>query len=486
MIRPHDAKRGIMANILIIDDEHYFCDVLSRRVNRMGHQAVYTLTLTDGIKMALSQDFDVILLDVQLPDGNGIQAIPKFQELAYSPEIIIITGSGDPDGAELAIKWGAWDYIEKPASVEALTLPLIRALEYRKEKKDRGSRLTLKREHIIGNSPQMRSCLELVAQAAKSDVNVIIQGETGTGKELLARAVHQNSSLSEGPFIVVDCAAIPESLVEGLLFGHEKGVFTGADRKQVGLIEQADKGTLFLDEVGELPLSVQKAFLRVLQEHRYRPLGSKTEVKSDFRLISATNRRLDDMVRAEKFREDLLYRISSFSIVSPPLRNRSEDISDLAMYYVAGKCEKSAILTKGFSPDFFEAIGSYEWPGNVRELFNALDSALASAGEDPVLFPRHLPVKIRAQIARSSVGDSPETDLDPVNIVAKTFVHDQSPETYKEFRNRLLETGENHYFLKSCELAKGNVKQACQITGLSKSRLYHFLQKYNISLSDYK
>ncbi len=475
-----------MANILIIDDDRVFCDVLSRRINRLGHHTVFTLTLEDGIKMAFTREFDVIMLDVQLPDGNGIQAISKFRELNHSPEVIIITGSGDPDGAELAIKWGAWDYVEKPASVDAITLPLIRALEYRKEKTNKDVRLSLKNEDIIGSSPQINSCLDLVAQAAASDVNVLIQGETGSGKELLARAIHQNSQRADQPFIVVDCGAIPENLVEGLLFGHEKGVFTGADRKQVGLVEQANRGTLFLDEVGELPMAIQKAFLRVLQEHRYRPLGGKTEKESDFRLVSATNRSLDKMVEEGNFREDLLYRIRSFSIVSPPLRERAEDISDLAMYYLAKKCEKSGILTKGFSPDFFETINTYDWPGNVRELFNSLDSAMASSGEEPVLFPQHLPVKIRTQIARSSVAVPLDKNLDSETLSLLTLASEGPLENYKEFRTRLLEAGEKQYFTKVCETAKGNAKEACQITGLSKSRLYHFLKEYNISLSDHK
>ena len=473
-----------MANVLIIDDDRVFCDILSRRVSRLGHYSVFALTLKSGVEMASKLEFDVILLDVQLPDGNGIEAISRFQALAYSPEVIIITGSGNPDGAELAIKWGAWDYIQKPASVEEITLPLIRALDFRREKKETKSQLTLKRDNIIGSSPQILSCLDLVAQAAQTDVSVFIQVKTGTGKELLARAIHENRPRHNQPFIVVDCGAIPESLVEGLLYGHEKGVFTGADKKQIGLIEQANNGTLFLDEIGELPLSIQTAFLRVLQEHRYRPLGSKTEKHSDFRLVSATNRNLEDWVENGHFREDLLYRLRAFSIVSPPLCDRSEDISELSMYYVAKKCNASEILTKGFSPDFFEAIHTYNWPGNIRELFNTLDSALVSAGDQPILFPQHLPVKIRTQIARAAVSDSQKKAIPPVPAAQVADTKDLQP--YKDFRDQLLATGEKQYFYEICQKAKGNVKNACQRSGLSKSRLYHFLQKHGISLLDFK
>ncbi len=470
-----------MANVLIVDDNRVFCDILSRLVSRLDHYSVFALTLKDGIEMADKREFDVIMLDVQLPDGNGIEAISQFQAQAYSPEVIIITGSGTPDGAELAIKWGAWDYIHKSASVEAITLPLIRALDFRREKKQTQPQLPLKRDNLIGSSPQILSCLDLVAQAAQTDISILIQGETGTGKELLARAIHENSHRRDQPFIVVDCGAIPESLVEGLLYGHEKGVFTGADKKQIGLVEQANNGTLFLDEIGELPLSIQTAFLRVLQEHQYRPLGSKTEKVSDFRLVAATNQDMEIRVAQGHFREDLLYRIRAFSIISPPLRDRSEDISELAMYYVAKQCKASEILTKGFSSDFFKAITTYDWPGNVRELFNTLDSALVSAGEQPVLFPQHLPVKIRTQIARTNAADSQEKTVLPVVIADK-----KKPEHYKNFRDQLLAKGEKQYFHDICQLTKGNVKEACKQSGLSKSRLYHFLHKHGIALLNYK
>ncbi len=475
-----------MASILIIDDDRAFCDAFSRRIHRMGHSAVFALTLKDGVGLAKAHEFDVIMLDVGLPDGDGIQSVPVIKKMHYDPEIIIITGAGDPDGAELAIRWGAWDYIEKPASVNAITLPLSRALAYRKEKKGGDFPPDLNRDGIIGNSHRLRSCLNLVSKAASSDVSVLIQGETGVGKELLARAIHRNSPRAKEPFIVVDCAAIPESLVEGILLGYEKGAFTGADHKQIGLVEQAHKGTLFLDEVGELPSSIQKAFLRVLQEHRYRPLGSKIEVSSDFRLISATNRKLETMVKTDAFRKDLLYRIYSFSIPVPPLRERPEDILELAMYHISEKCRKTGILTKGFSPDFFEAIGNYHWPGNVRELFNALESAMATAGEEPVLFPNHLPDQIRIKIARSSIGKTAKGGSGPIPVTAESLQTSQVPETYRDFRNRLLETGEKKYFAVICDLAKGNVNEACRLAGLSKSRLYFFLQKHGISLADFK
>jgi DNA-binding NtrC family response regulator len=271
--------------------------------------------------------YDVIFLDVRLPDGIGLDAIQKIKANSSAPEVVIITGEGDPNGAELAIQYGAWDYIEKPPSVQSVILPLVRALQYRTEKKDAQKPLMIKRDNIIGNSPQLLRSLKKLARAAQSQASVLIEGETGTGKELFAMAIHQSSSRSGKNFVVVDCAALPETLVESVLFGHAKGAFTGADQAKEGLVKQADQGTLFLDEIGELPLSLQKAFLRVLQEQRFRPIGGGSEVNSDFRLIAATNRDLDRMVQEKQFRQDLLFRIRSLVITLPPLRERPEDIN---------------------------------------------------------------------------------------------------------------------------------------------------------------
>ncbi len=208
-------------------------------------------------------------------------------------------------------------------------------------------------------------------------MNVLLTGETGTGKEVFARAIHENSARAEHNFVVVDCTALPATLVESVLFGHEKGAFTGADRAQAGLIKQAHSGTLFLDEIGELPLAVQKAFLRVLQEHRFRPVGAKREVESNFRLIAATNRNLEKMVQDGTFRSDLLFRVRTLTVELPPLSARKEDIKELAMYHMARVCERYQIGTKGFSPEFFDALMAYEWPGNVRELVNAMERAVS-------------------------------------------------------------------------------------------------------------
>lgn len=469
------------ALVLVIDDDESVRIMLSSMVESMGYQAVYASTAQEGLAVALERDFDVVFLDVRLPDRNGLEILPQIRSTASSPEVIIITGLGDPDGAEMAIKSGAWDYVEKQSSIKQKILPLVRALQYRLEKRSSTSRVALRREGIIGSSPALNACLDQVAKAAGTDANVLITGETGTGKELFARAIHQNSRRSSGNFVVVDCAALPESLVESSLFGYEKGAFTGADRTQDGLIKQADKGTLFLDEVGELPPNIQKAFLRVLQERRYRRVGGKTEIESEFRLIAATNRNLGVMVQSGKFREDLLFRLQTVTLELPPLRDRAEDLQELTLYYVSRLCEKYNMKMRGFSPEFLETIQAYDWPGNVRELVNALERALAMAEYDPVLFQTHLPTHVRVKIARARIGGR----LTTADALPKPM--DESGEmcSLKNFRDSVVADAELSYLTHLLQRSGGNVPEACRICGLSRPRLYALLKKYGLSPAGY-
>jgi two-component system NtrC family response regulator len=462
----------MMANILIIDDDDLMTAILRQMLKGMGHESTCAPTLREGLALVSARAFDVVFLDVHMPDGNGLDVLPRIQGPPSCPEVIIITGLGDPEAAELAIKSGAWDYIEKGASLKGITLALVRALQYRQEKiESRVKGITaLKREDIYGNSQKIKECLDLVAQVAAGDSNVLITGETGTGKELFARAIHTNSRRAEGNFVVVDCAALPETLVESLLFGYEKGTFTGAEKAHEGLIRQAHRGTLFLDEVGELPFLIQKAFLRVLHEHRFRSLGGDRETESDFRLVSATNRDLDFMVQQERFRVDLLFRLSTFIIELPPLRERPEDIMELARHHLDRLCERYALAPKGFSPEFMDALAGYPWPGNVRELVNTLERALAAARFEPTLFPKHLPTNIRVQIARASVNHAGlESDSQKhANVLTK----------FHDFREEAYDQAEKQYISDLISFAEGDIREACRISGLSRSRLYALLKKH--------
>ncbi len=467
-----------MANVLIIDDEEKVCKLLTNVIGRLGHAVTSTHTIREGLETAQSGSFDVVFLDVLLPDGDGLDILPMIREAPSSPEVIIMTSQGNPDGAELAIRNGAWHYIEKPSPLEQITLPLVRALQYRDEKRASQRSIVLKRDGIIGDSPQMEACIELLAKAALSETNVFLLGETGTGKELFARAIHENSERARKNFVVVDCTILPETLVESMLLGHEKGTFTGADRSQIGLIQQADGGTLFLDEVGELPLPMQKAFLRVLEERRFRPLGGKQEVASDFRLVCATNRSLEEMVRQRTFRSDLLFRLRAMTIELPPLRERQMDIKDLVIHHTTRICDRYQLGTKGFSPDFFDVLCCYDWPGNVRELVHTLERTISVASHEPTLFPNHLPDHLRIQVTRSAVGEGGSGRC-PTRAVSGGPERRLPP--IRDVREAAIAEAEEKYLRKLMEATEGGIEEAQRVSGLSRARLYALLRKYGLS-----
>ena len=458
-----------MGKVLIIDDDRLNSEMLHDMIITMGHEVACAFTAEEGLKAALSHSFDVVFLDVQLPDGNGLMLLPDIHTTPSAPEVIIITGYGSPDGAELAIKNGAWDFIEKPLVKKLIELPLVRALQYREVKKGKGTPLILKREGIIGSSATMEACMERVAQAAASDANILITGETGTGKELFAQAIHNNSARSGMAFITVDCASLPPTIIESILFGHERGAFTGADRHREGLIKQADGGSLFLDEVGDLPLSAQKAFLRVLQEHRFRPLGAKQEMKSEFRVIAATNRDLNKMVQERKFREDLLFRLRAFTIDLPPLRERRGDIKELMFYYVNKISVRHGAEIKGFSPEFIETLCAYDWPGNIRELVNAIESSLATSLHESILYPKHLPTHLRVHLARNAIHKKEDVIIPSAKRC-----------TLKEHRETVFAMEERQYLQELMNITGGDMRKSCEISGLQRARLYQLIKKYKI------
>ncbi len=459
-----------MARILVIDDDPMIAELIKKMSQRLGHEAETAGTLCEGLRSAETGDFDLVFLDIQLPDGSGLDSLPKIQSTPSSPEVVIVTAYSDADGAELAIRSGAWDYVEKPFTSSSLSLSLSRALQYREAKKKDRFPVAFVRNGIIGDSAAMKSCFELAVQAAACNLNILITGETGTGKELMARAIHLNSDRSAKNFVVVDCAALPENIVESVLFGHEKGAFTGADRSREGLVKQADGGVLFLDEIGDLPLNLQKAFLRVLQDRKFRAVGGSREISSDFRLIAATNRNLEEMEKEGKFRSDLLFRLRSIVIDLPPLRNRHGDIKDIAFHSLAKLCERHDMPMKSFSPDFFETMTTYDWPGNVRELIHAVERAFVAAQNEPTLFSKHLPPHIRVHMVRHSLRSARADEQQRPVKVGK----------FKDLRTMAMSRFEREYLSDLLELAGGNILQACQIAGLSRPRLYALLQKNRI------
>ncbi|MRR16883.1 MAG: sigma-54-dependent Fis family transcriptional regulator [Deltaproteobacteria bacterium] len=464
-----------MAKVLIIDDDEMFCRLLSGALKAEKHVVSCAYCLKDGLGLVSTDSFDVVFLDVRLPDGNGLDKLSEIREAASEPEVIILTGAGTADGAELAIRSGAWDYIQKPSSISSMTLPLLRALQYREEKMKKQPLASLKLTGTIGKSSQMKACYNLVTQAASCDASVLITGETGTGKELFAKAIHENSARAGHSFVIVDCAALTQSLTESALFGYEKGAFTGADQRRDGLIKQAHGGTLFLDEIGELPLAIQKSFLRVLQEHRFRPLGSAKEMESDFRLIAATNRDLEQLVADGLFREDLLFRIRSITLKVPALRDHLDDLIEIAVYHTERICERSRIEPKKLSADFQEALLSYNWPGNVRELVNAIERAIAAALSAPTLFHKHLPSTIRVKLAQGkNLADPPVEEARGVSTFPKL----------KNLRETAYAQIEKKYMEDLLKLTDGEIEQACRIADLSRTRFYEILRKHHVLLKN--
>jgi len=462
-----------MADILILDDDQDLCQMLYEQMVNSGHTAVTCHNLASGTTLAQQHHFDVVLLDVELPDGNGLEYIPRFKNSPSEPEVIIITGQGEADGAECAVLSGAWSYIEKPYVIRELALHLTRALQYRKEKKKiRQVPVSLKRDQIIGSSAHLSRCLDQVARAAGTDVSVLITGETGTGKELFAQAIHENSTRNKKNFVVVDCAALPESLIESSLFGHVKGAFTGADTQQDGLVKQAHMGTLFLDEVGELPLTMQKTFLRLLQENEYRPVGSSQKKHSDFRLVAATNRNLEEMVKAGTFRSDLLFRLDAFTLQLPPLKERKEDIRELVTYFISRLCERYNIESKGIGTDLIETLCAYDWPGNVRELYQTIEQLFTNPTLGPTCFSIHLPEKFRILQLKSGLQNKtkPAPTIQPP---------DAALQTWRQFKEQC----EREYLLKLKTLSAGNVSHAWRLSGLSRTRLYQLINKHNTPFS---
>jgi two-component system NtrC family response regulator len=462
-----------MARILIIDDDPQICETLESLVQRLEHEATSAQTMESGLALAREGGFDVVFLDVQLPDGNGLSALPALTGLADAPEVIILTGRGDPDGAELAMQAGVWDYLTKPSNVKEIKVTLHRALKYRTEKAA-SEKDQLDLSGIVGRSNAVRARFDQLAQAARSDAAVLITGPTGTGKELFARTIHDNSRRTRGQFVVVDCAALTESLVESTLFGHKKGAFTGAERDRVGLVKLAHGGTLFLDEVGEMPLSIQKTFLRVLQERRFRPVGDTKETSSDFRIIAATNRDPASMVEEGRFRKDLYFRLGAITIDLPPLTGRRDDIRPLATHFANDLIERYGIPTKGFDADFVDVLQSYTWPGNVRELQNVMERAFAAAGEERMLYAKHLPRELRAAVARVQLEERPAR------------AHESCPEpctdggelpSLKDFKGQ----AEREYLLALLARHEGDTPRLLEVSGLSRSHFYALLKKHDIA-----
>lgn len=465
-----------MPDILIIDDDSRLNETMVRIMEKLGHRAHSALSLTEARTQLAVREHALIFLDVRLPDGNGLEALPGILEAAGKPEVVILTGKGDPDGAELAIQAGAWDYLLKPSSVKQTMLCAERALKYHHQKIKTAPAEAIDLSNIVGISPRMEALYDLIRLAARSDSNVLITGETGTGKELVARTIH-DCCKRRGEFVPVDCASLNKGLVDSVLFGHKRGAFTGAEQNRMGLVRVADKGTLFLDEVGDMDLSLQKAFLRVLQERTFRPVGDTRQIPSDFRLIAATNRDLDADVEQETFRKDLLYRLKTIHIKLPALRERDGDIKLLATYRI-NQLAREYGRTISLAPETFETMGAYEWPGNVRELFATMETAFFNADGASQIIPRHLPSRMRVAATRAQVARTESNELlqSPPLAATPGMKAVEAGTTLKGFKVGM----EQHYLQELWTFTHGDIKKMVAISGCSQSHLYSLLKKAGI------
>ncbi|MFP4070888.1 MAG: sigma-54-dependent transcriptional regulator [Desulfovibrionales bacterium] len=453
--------------VLIVDDDPVYCRFMSQSLSHLGVQPQFAHTISEAQAKIDARCFRIVLLDLFLPDGNGLELLHAISRGRDDSEVIVVSGHRDIRMMERALNAGVWEVLHKPVSMDRIVQTVNEITAYLSEKPRQGPR-PIKRDTIIGSDPQLSECLDLVAQASAFDASVLITGRTGTGKEVFARCIHDNSVRVHHPFVVVDCAVLPENLVESVLFGHVKGAFTGANTDRPGLVRQAHGGTLFLDEVGELPPAIQARFLRVLQEHTFRAVGSDREIHCDFRLIAATNRDLDAMVEQGAFRSDLLYRLKGFTIDLPSLQGRKWTIRELVLHYVPKICTRNRIQPKRIRPEFFELLFSYEWPGNIRELIQVLEMAIATAHQESSLYAKHLPTRLRVRHAAgvSPVEEASSEEPQPVNHLP----------SWKQYRKTGIRKLESDYAKLLRDNCGGDIQEACSMSGLKPARVYQLMK----------
>jgi two-component system response regulator HydG len=450
--------------VLVVDDDSAHRTMLRTLIGGWGYAVSEADDGAAAIDRVKEASYDLVLMDVRMVKVSGLEALAKIK--AYNPAIpvIIMTAYSSVETAVAALKQGAHDYLTKPLDFDKLHLTLERAMEHtRLQQENRMLRETLGRQfdsqNIIGQSPAMIKLLNTVAQVAASEATVLISGESGTGKELIAGAIHFNSLRKDGPFVKINCAAITETLLESELFGHEKGAFTGADRRKEGRFSQAHGGTLFLDEVSEMSLMMQVKLLRALQEREFSRVGGEATIQVDVRVIAATNKNLLERISAGAFREDLYYRLNVVELAVPPLMKRKEDIPLLAQHFLDRFAAKNQKEIKGFTPQAMDNLIRYEWPGNVRELMNAVERAVVLAR---ALYLDETDFRF--------LKDSVEPDDADTESPADLSIEGDAP----------LEEVENTAILKTLEAAGGNKSEAARRLGITRKTLHKKLKAYGV------
>jgi len=458
--------------VLVLDDEPDMVENCARILKRAGYQCLTTTDPQRALALVDSERPDVLLTDLKMPGIDGMEVLRRAREMDPALPVILITAFATIESAVAAIKDGAFDYLPKNFSVDQLRVAVERGLRQRDlQLENRNLREQLQGalgfENLIGRSPAMTKIFELVRKAARSDANILVLGESGTGKELIARAIHANSPRATQPFVPVDCASLPEPLLESELFGHEKGAFTGAVKAKRGLIEVADRGTLFLDEIGELPLTLQAKLLRVLQERQLRHVGGTAQIDVDVRVVSATNRDLRESVAKSQFREELYYRVNVIAIALPPLRERAGDLELLAHAFLK---RYGGNRVTGFDAAALQALEAYAWPGNVRELQNVIERACALADGDRIT-RNDLP----DYLLHGSVSRAPAT-VDPAGPSLPTA----GDMPLKDAKEKWMQVLEASYLRGLLERHAGNVSAAAKSAGIDRKTFHRLINKYQI------
>jgi len=445
---------------LIIDDEPGIRSTLSGILEDEGYRTASAATAGEGLAMLTSQSFDLVMLDVWLPDRDGLDLLRELRETGSDLPVIVISGHGNIDSAVKAIRLGAQDYLEKPLSLSRIVLTVANALDRLRLSRElqQLAEKVERSEPLIGASPPMVRLKEDLKVAAESDSRILIVGENGTGKELVARQIHRLSKRAEAPFVDVNCAAIPEELIESELFGHIKGAFTGATADRPGRFEQADGGTLFLDEIADMSLKTQAKVLRVLQEQRFERVGSTTPTNVDVRILAATNKDLEEEIREGRFREDLYFRLAVIPLRIPPLRERGDDIQLLVDFFLNQFSHEIGRRPKVVEATAMDRLRAYTWPGNVRELRNVVERMM---------------IMVRSDTVRAS-------DL-PATLVGGAD-GDQQPLWQQDFASLKEARGtfEKRYIERLLAKLDGNVSRTAQALGLERSNLYRKLRAYDI------
>ena len=469
-----------MPTLLVVDDEPSILLAFQRAYRNSSIHVLTAGTAAEGLALAESQHPDVIVLDVQMPDQSGLETFRQLREKDARTPILFITGKATTDTAIEAMKLGALDYLFKPLELAQLRLAIDRAFALSRMMHvpavlPESGIVDDRADAIIRRCPAMSEVYKAIGRVAGQEVTVFITGETGTGKELVARAVYQHSKRAAGPFLEINCAAIPEQLLESELFGHEKGAFTGADRRRIGKFEQSSGGTIFLDEIGDMSLVTQSKMLRLLQEQRFERLGGNETVQTDVRLLAATNRDLAGMVARGEFRQDLYYRLSVFTIPLPPLRDRGDDLTLLIQHYLRRFNQELSKDVQGWDPRVLTALQTYSWPGNIRELQSFLKQAMLQTSGS-VLLAESLPAAL--DHSRASSSDSPALPAEP-----------WQPRKFIEAR---LLAGSNNIYAEAMaqleilllqqvlQATEGNQSRAAQLLGITRGSLRNKLREHGI------